>query len=296
MTPARTTYAENLLAELDQIADSYAAILAGSGIKYVNPNRSGSGVFFAGAPDWGWTDSDGAEESARMEVVGRVRHWAPRFCLLFPHPTPTVQKRMDDGIAHLERWLIRDDGWDHSVPKSIEDAQRLLKATIDDIRALFTLLPADDYPTRLVVDTNALIDNPNVAAYTDVLGPNYVVHLLPVVLGELDDLKRAGRNDIVRQGAQKAVTRLKGIRNNGNVLEGVRVEGGVIAKFEHIEPAGDNLPNWLNLSVADDRLVAAALLLQSRHPGSALHVATSDINLQTKLSAAGLPFVETPAP
>ena len=39
-----------------------------------------------------------------------------------------------------------------------------LKATIDDIRALFTLLPADDYPTRLVVDTNALIDNPNVAA------------------------------------------------------------------------------------------------------------------------------------
>ena len=149
--------------------------------------------------------------------------------------------------------------------------------------------------TRLVVDTNALIDNPNVAAYTDV--PAQLCRSpTPVVLGELDDLKRAGRNDIVRQGAQKAVTRLKGIRNNGNVLEGVRVEGGVIAKFEHIEPAGDNLPNWLNLSVADDRLVAAALLLQSRHPGSALHVATSDINLQTKLSAAGLPFVETPAP
>jgi hypothetical protein len=26
-----------------------------------------------------------------------------------------------------------------------------------------------------------------------VLGPKYLVHLLPVVLGEIDDLKRAGR-------------------------------------------------------------------------------------------------------
>lgn len=123
------------------------------------------------------------------------------------------------------------------------------------------------------MDTNALIDDPNVAGYTDTLGPKYMVHLLPVVLGELDGLKRAGRNDVVRAGAQRAVTRLKGIRNNGNVLQGVRVEGQVMAKFEHIEPQGDDLPDWLDLAVPDDRLVAAALLLQSQHPGSALYVA-----------------------
>ena len=91
------------------------------------------------------------------------------------------------------------------------------------------------------------------------------------------------------------MTRLKGIRNNGNVLEGVQVEqGGVIAKFEHIDPAGDNLPNWLNLSVADDRLVAAALLLQSRHPG--LHP-RRDERHQPSDQALGrglAPFVETP--
>jgi len=46
---------------------------------------------------------------------------------------------------------------------------------------------------------------------------------------------------------------------------------------------GDDLPDWLDLSVADDRLIAAALLLQSAHPGSALHVATSDINLRPSM-------------
>jgi hypothetical protein len=42
----------------------------------------------------------------------------------------------------------------------------------------------------------------------------------------------------------------------------------------------------------DDRLVASVLLLQSGHPGTFVHVATSDIKLQNKLGAAGPPFVE----
>lgn len=76
----------------------------------------------------------------------------------------------------------------------------------------------------------------------------------------------------------------------------VRVAGDVYAVFEHVEPRDDRLPSWLDLTVPDDRFVASSLLLQSEHPGSALFVATSDINLQTKLSAVGLPFVELPQP
>lgn len=53
-----------------------------------------------------------------------------------------------------------------------------------------------------------------------------------------------------------------------------------------------DLPHWLDMTVSDDRLVASALLLQSQHPGATLYVATCDTNLQTKLAAVGLPFVE----
>jgi hypothetical protein len=56
--------------------------------------------------------------------------------------------------------------------------------------------------------------------------------------------------------------------------------------------------HWLlresDLTVPDDRLVASTLLLQSAQPGSALYVATGVLNLQTKLAAVGLPFVELP--
>lgn len=149
---------------------------------------------------------------------------------------------------------------------------------------------------RLAVDTNSLLDNPDLAAYADQIGPRYLVHLLPVVLGEIDDHKRAGRNHGLREAAKRVDRRLKGLRPNGDVLAGVRVAGDVHAKFEHVEPKADGLPGWLDMDVPDDRFTASALVLQSAHPGSALYVATSDINLQTKLSAVGMPFVEVPSP
>ncbi|MFD7324271.1 PIN domain-containing protein [Streptomyces sp. NPDC059875] len=144
----------------------------------------------------------------------------------------------------------------------------------------------------MVVDTNALIDNPDLAAYTGQIGPRYMAHLLPVVLGELDDHKRAGRTEPLREAAKKADRRLKGLRNNGDVTRGVRVAGDVHAIFEHIEPRSDALPDWLDLSVPDDRFIASTLLLQSQHPGSSWYVVTSDLNMQTKLAAAELPFIE----
>jgi predicted ribonuclease YlaK len=163
---------------------------------------------------------------------------------------------------------------------------------VETLRELTGLLPSDPWPVRLVVDTNALLDNPDLAAYTDQVGGRYMVHLLPVVLRELDDHKRGGRNESLREAAKKADLRLKGLRHNGDVTRGVRVAGDVHVVFEHIEPKAAGLPDWLDLDIPDDRFVASTMRLQSRHPGSALFVATSDINLQTKLAAVTLPFVE----
>jgi hypothetical protein len=293
MNARRRTYVENLLGELDAIEASYTNILASSSIRNVDPNRRGSRIIHVGFAKWSWAPSDNELEAARMTLLRRVRDWERRFRLLFPHPTPKVAERLDKRMGRLERWLVRSDA-EHDIPPTIDEAQEKLRKTVADLRSLTDLLPPDDYHVRLVVDTNALIDNPDLAAYRGVLGGKYVVHLLPVVLGEIDDLKRAGRTDVVRNGAKRAERRLKGIRGNGDVREGVRVAGDVIAKFEHIEARSGNLPDWLDMTVADDRLVASALLLQSEHPGSALYVATGDINMQTKLAAVGLPYVEPP--
>ena len=96
----------------------------------------------------------------------------------------------------------------------------------------------------------------------------------------------------MREAAKRADRRLKGLRDRGDVRAGVRVVGEVTAVFDYVEPKAEGLPSWLDLSVPDDRFVASSLLLQSGHPGSALYVATSDLNLQNKLAAVGLPFIE----
>jgi len=291
-TQAPPTYLERLRSDLDLIEADFLEVLADSQIRNVDPNRPSRGILYAGAAKWGWVPSGPELETRRMELLGRVREWEPLFRLLFPHPTPEVTKRLDGTLALLQRWLVRPR--DTTVPTSIDKAVDKVKAAVATLRKLGELLPDDAWAVRVAVDTNMLLDDPDVAIYTPLLGNRYMVHLLPVVLRELDEHKLAGRNPDIRDAAKKADRRLKGLRTNGDVLRGVRVAGDVHAIFEHIEPKGDGLPNWLDLDVPDDRFVASTLLLQSRHPGSAVYVATRDINLQTKLAAVGLPFIEKP--
>ncbi|MCZ4119550.1 PIN domain-containing protein [Streptomyces sp. H39-S7] len=290
--PVPPTYKDRLLEQLALIEQDYVTVVESSQIRYVNPNRRGSNVFVVGAANWGWEPSGPEMEAQRMDLLGHLRDWKPRFCLLFPHPTPEVKKKLNRSLKHMENWLVRPNKWDQSIPQYVPEAVRLLRASVEQLRELTALLPADPWPVRLVVDTNVLIDDPDLAIFTDQIGSRYMAHLLPVVLRELDDHKRAGRNETLREAARKADRRLKGLRTGGDVTRGVRVSGDVHVVFEHIEPKSKSLPDWLDLAVPDDRFVASALLLQSRHPGSAMFVATSDINLQTKLSAIALPFIE----
>jgi rRNA-processing protein FCF1 len=286
------SYLARLLGELDEIHTGYAKVLSASAISNIDPNRGGSGSFI-GFPSWGWAKSDAGLEASRMELLRLVRGWEPRFRLLFPHPTPTVSERLDEHLGRLERWLVREPG-EHGIPSTMEKAVELINADVTDLHELARLLPPDEHAVRLAVDTNTLIDNPDLAVHVSTLGRKYMAHLLPVVLREIDDLKRGGKTQQLREAAQRADRRLKGLRSNGDVRSGVRVAGEVYAVFEHIEPRGDRLPSWLDLTVPDDRFIASSLLLQAEHPGSALYVATSDINLQTKLAAIGLPFIELP--
>ena len=289
-------YTERLMHELDAIAEAFDRVLGLSGIRNIDPNRGGGGgITFLGYPRHGWEPSDSQLEALRMALLTRVRDWAKRFRLLFPNPTAQVKTRHDDAIELLENWLERGAKGAHSVPSTVAAAKETLAATVATLRDSRDLLPDDPFDQRLVVDTNALMDEPDLAVYVPALGRRYMVHVFPVVLRELDDLKRGGRHEAQREAARKADRRLKGLRDNGDVRTGARVSGDVWAVFEHIEPRGDGLPNWLDLEVPDDRFAASSLLLQSRHPGSSIVVASSDLNLQTKLAALSVPFLEPPA-
>ncbi|XCM31644.1 PIN domain-containing protein [Streptomyces parvus] len=290
--PPPPPYVDQLLSELTDIESAYASLLSNSQVHERQMDLGAVKVF--GHP-WAWAPSAAEVEAGRMELLQQVRDWAPRFRLLFPHPTPAVQRGMDDGIRLLEDWLVREGRVKYRAPQDIPEAVTQLKNSVMALRELVQLLPQDDWAVRVVVDTNCLVDDPDVTVYQDAVGSErYMVHLLPVVLREIDDLKRGHNRPEVREAARRANRRLKAMRDNGDVRTGARIAGGVYVVFEHTEPRREGLPRWLDLDVPDDRFIASALLLQSAHPGSRLYAATSDINLQTKLAAVGLPYIEGP--
>jgi hypothetical protein len=122
-----------------------------------------------------------------------------------------------------------------------------------------------------------------------------VVHLVPTVLGELDDLKDRGKTQDLRDQAQGVVRRLKGLRDKGDLAVGVALTKTMTVKTEAREVDVRGVLDWLDPTVPDDRLLAAALRLQSDHPAGSVVLVTSDLNLQNKADAVGMPYLETPA-
>jgi hypothetical protein len=80
-----------------------------------------------------------------------------------------------------------------------------------------------------------------------------MVHVLPVVPVELDELKRGGRIPEIHDAAPRADRRLKGLRDNGNVRVGARVAGDIYAAECPVRATG---PGELREALQDlDRLL-----------------------------------------
>lgn len=290
------SYLERLRAELDEISDGFRNIIRGSTIRNVNPNRPGDSVIFIGAADWGWGPSDAEATAARMQLLEQYRAWFVRLALLFRHPTPDVATKLKDTNEFVESWLLRPDAWDWSIPSTVAKAEELGDKRIAVFIELLDLAAhSGGADLRVVPDTSALMRNPDLGSYQRAFGREpFTVHLMPPVLAELDDLKDRGKTQDVRDSAQAVVRRIKGLRDKGSLAVGVKQTKSVTVKTEAREVDAKEVLEWLDPAVPDDRLTACALRLQSDHPSGRVVLVTSDLNLQTKADAAGLPYIETP--
>lgn len=296
MRSAPTSYLQRLRDELAAIRADMDVLLEASDIRYVNPNRPDSSVIFVSAADWGWAASEPETAAMQMALLARYRAWFDRLRLLFPHPTPAVERKIKDADKFVRRWTTRPDSYDHSIPRTVPEAKaRSAKefAAFDELLDLVARTGSDEL--RLVPDTNALIRNPDIGSYARAApAKTFHVHLVPTVLGELDDLKDRGKTQELRDQAQAVVRRLKGLRDKGNLAIGVKLTKTITVRAEAREVDVRSVLDWLDPAVPDDRLLAAALRLQSDHPAGSVVLVTSDLNLQNKADAVGLPYIETP--
>lgn len=290
-----TPYSDRLKSELDAIEAEMLAVLDRSSIRYASGSTPDSKVSAVGVAEWEWGPSNSATIAARMALIRRYDAWHRRLQLLFPYPTREVVGTLTYADQLVRRWLAREGGNDNTVPTTIEEAKLVAGSMAAMLRNLLDIAThTDDSTIRLLPDTSSLLRNPDMASYgRGVATDSYHVHLVPTVLGELDKLKDRGPPDM-RDQAKAVVRRLKGLRDKGHLREGVRLTKTVTVLIEHREVNPREVLDWLDPNVPDDRILAAALRLQSDHPGGCVVLVTSDLNLQNKADAAGLPCIETP--
>jgi hypothetical protein len=61
-------------------------------------------------------------------------------------------------------------------PETAAAATSMIDADVAELCSMTDLLTGDDYAVRLVVDTNTLLDNPDLAAHVTTLGNRYSAH------------------------------------------------------------------------------------------------------------------------
>ena len=249
----------------------------------------GSNVVFI-VPGHFW---DRLSDEQRVRQIGIKRAYEPvvelLWLLLAQAPADLVDQ-FTSADQEFRKWIEFESNWSlEPVPASNDAKIRAAGAALDAIVAVLAAYGAAE--VLVVPDTNVLLDHPGPTAYRAIVSSDsFSFILLPTVMSELDRLKIEHRNLEVREKAKAAVTRIKGWRRQGSLMTGVTVDRTITVKTRHNEPDMNRTLRWLDRDVADDRIVACVVALQTDYPACRVVLVTGDINLQNKADAA---FVET---
>jgi PIN domain len=289
------TAAQRLTEELTAFTEEADRFLAASTIRY-RP-QDDDGVFILGWHDYSWGPLDDSQRQFQRQLL---EAWPPlleRLRLLLAADPSATHKRLDELDEFVTSWLDRPGSFDWTIPATIPEAKQRFHAELGCCFELLGSLGQDSGATIVVPDTNVLVRSPDLARYAEVLGTtSYSVVLVAPVLAELDMLKTGRSNPAVRERARKVSERIKEWRRRGPLHRGVKVQGQVLVRAEAREPGFQTTLSWLDATVTDDRIIAAALELQRRHPTDRVVLLTGDVNLLAKADVAGLPTTDTPDP
>ena len=110
--------------------------------------------------------------------------------------------------------------------------------------------------------------------------------VLPLkVLEEIDNHKK--RQDGVGANARHIIRRLDNLRSTGSLYKGVRIAKGKGLLYVKL-CINENLPEDLDLSIADNQIIAVALNQKAANPNKKVIMVTCDVNMRVKCDALGL--------
>jgi len=280
------TFIEKLEKLIDELYPIIDTMMDNSSIYYNNTNGNHGSYISIGAPVNHYSKKD---EKSQLMARQKFLKFLESIELLLVKANPLTVKRTKETEKRLLELISQNVG----VPSSTEAAKLIFRKQTEIYKEFLNLFKKDENLMILVPDTNALIEFPDPMAYRKFADGAFLFLILPTVLSELDKLKINHRNEAFREKAKSVIKRLKGYRNQGNVLEGVIVDKNITVKMLASEPNFEQTLKWLDPNNNDDRIVANALNVQIQNPADRVLLITSDINLQNKSQAALLSFADT---
>ena len=253
--------------------------------------REGSGVVFI-CPEYHWGQASPEQLNAQLAIKRDYEVWFEIFRSVFHTATDDLNQRIKEADQAFRQWIELSSNWSISPDRAANEKQ-LREDAEQFVKILAILEAGGGIETILIPDTNAIVGEPDPIQYKDIAGDDsFTFLLLPTVLAELDSMKNSHRNPDFRKKVKSAITRIKGWRNQGSLLDGVTVNRTITVRAVASEPDMQRTLTWLDEHNRDDRIVATVLEVQSAHPTARVVLITGDINLLNKADVARIESAE----
>ena len=135
-------------------------------------------------------------------------------------------------------WIDKEAG-DWSVPSTIQECISKFREQTAVLQKLLSIFDdeLDRHKVVLIPDTNSLIICPDFVKYSEIASSDeFTIELIPTVLEELDKLKVVHRDRDFRDKVNSVIRRIKGLRQQGSLLNGVTVNRTITVKMVAKEP------------------------------------------------------------
>lgn len=230
--------------------------------------------------------------SHQVKVLTEYRHWYELFYRCHAKHSADVRDKIAEISKYIGAAIELESDW--GTGATFEENRASLAEKIGFVRKLLQVHSAS-VNFILVPDTNALLKSADASYYAAVVDSlRFKFVIVPTVLSELDSLKRTRASQPLGEKAEKAIRVIKGLRQQGSVLDGVTVAKTIMVQMIPTEPRMGDLPSCLDAENQDDRIIGSALEIQCAQPSATVVLVTDDLNLQNKAEMAFLPWAEPP--
>ena len=295
------TYISRLINRLEALQDRFIRVLRASQLDgYVPQSNPLSSVFGDQPPrrqiKYRWLKAPVEVEREQNQIHRDFEVWHSDFIALFPNATQDESNRLKALYLEMDSWLKnRHSG---AVPNSTLNAEKAFRETCLKLVAFLGQAQSMSKNAPVyIIDTSALIDYPDIESMAVELDIHNADFVIPTTtISELDNLKTGKRNEEFRSKLTAAIKYINDLTSRGDVLEGISGAHGLKIKMLAKEPDFSQLPNWLDPSNKDDRIVASAIELQRLSPASTITIVANDINMQNKAKLASINVLHSPTP